>query len=331
MLRHLLATTAIAAVLSTGALAADNETMNADKNVTEQPAAGVMEFELHTLAPDATTGILASNMIGKSIKTGETDDAEEIGDINDVVINRDGEVRAVIVGVGGFLGIGEKDVAVDFSRLTFVADAEDDDELVIATDVTREELENATAYERPENMPQWMTTAAIRDEMDKISDSAKDTYNAVRNEAVDPAKKQDEQAMNSGDTAETNVDQAMSSDDTADDTWNSENTRVDTATVSTEALIGATVYVGQDTDIGEVSQVLIGDDNKAKAVVIDVGGFLGFGDKPVAVSYDSLNMFETENGDLLITAPFTKEELENAPEFEPAAYKDSPDSVLLKG
>lgn len=331
MIRHLLATTAIAAVLSTGALAADNTAMDASQDAAKQQETGVMEFELHTLAPDATTGILASNMIGQAVMTGQTDEAEEIGDINDVVINRDGEVRAVVVGVGGFLGIGEKDVAVDFERLQFVSEADDTDDLVVTTDVTREELESATAYERPDNMPQWMTTAAIRDEMNKISDSAKDTYESVRKEAVDPAKNQNEQAMNTGDTAETNVDQAMNSGDTADDTWASENTRIDTATVSTEALIGATVYVGQDTDIGEVSQVLIGEDNKAKAVVLDVGGFLGFGEKPVAVSYDSLNMFETENGDLLITAPFTKEELENAPEFEPATYKESPDSVLLKG
>lgn len=317
MIRHLLATTALAAVLSTGALAADNAAMDPAKDATQQQATGVMEFELHTLAPDATTGILASNMIGKAVMTGQTDEADEIGDINDVVISRDGEVRAVIVGVGGFLGIGEKDVAVDFSRVNFVADADDENELMVTTDVTREELENATAYERPENMPQWMTTSAIRDEMDNISEGAKDTYETVRKEAIDPAKKQ--------------MDQAMTTDSESTDDWASKNTPVDMATVSTDSLIGATVYVGQDTDIGEVSQVLIGDDGKAKAVVIDVGGFLGFGEKPVAVSYDSLNMFETENGDLLITAPFSKEKLENAPEFEPAAYKESPDSVVLKG
>ena len=44
---------------------------------------------------------------------------ENIGEINDVLINRNGQVVAVIIGVGGFLGIGEKDVAVPMSMLLF--------------------------------------------------------------------------------------------------------------------------------------------------------------------------------------------------------------------
>jgi len=44
---------------------------------------------------------------------------ENIGEINDVLISRSGQVAAVIIGVGGFLGIGEKDVAVPMSMLVF--------------------------------------------------------------------------------------------------------------------------------------------------------------------------------------------------------------------
>ena len=44
-------------------------------------------------------------------------DGENIGEINDVLVSQDGSVNAVIIGVGGFLGIGEKDVAVDMGAL----------------------------------------------------------------------------------------------------------------------------------------------------------------------------------------------------------------------
>jgi sporulation protein YlmC with PRC-barrel domain len=44
---------------------------------------------------------------------------ENIGEINDVLINRSGQVVAVIIGVGGFLGLGAKDVAVPMSTLLF--------------------------------------------------------------------------------------------------------------------------------------------------------------------------------------------------------------------
>lgn len=44
-------------------------------------------------------------------------DGESIGEINDVLVSQDGSINAVIIGVGGFLGIGEKDVAVDMTAL----------------------------------------------------------------------------------------------------------------------------------------------------------------------------------------------------------------------
>jgi sporulation protein YlmC with PRC-barrel domain len=45
---------------------------------------------------------------------------EEIGDIREVLVNSEGEVEAVVIGVGGFLGIGERDVAVPFDALQWV-------------------------------------------------------------------------------------------------------------------------------------------------------------------------------------------------------------------
>jgi hypothetical protein len=45
---------------------------------------------------------------------------ESIGDISDLLLDRQGQVVAAIVGVGGFLGIGQKDVAVPFQALEIV-------------------------------------------------------------------------------------------------------------------------------------------------------------------------------------------------------------------
>jgi len=42
---------------------------------------------------------------------------EKIGDISEVLVNRQGQVEAVVIGVGGFLGIGERDVAVPYNAL----------------------------------------------------------------------------------------------------------------------------------------------------------------------------------------------------------------------
>ena len=42
---------------------------------------------------------------------------EKIGSIDDIVINPNGEIAKVVIGVGGFLGLGQKDVAVDFKAV----------------------------------------------------------------------------------------------------------------------------------------------------------------------------------------------------------------------
>lgn len=58
--------------------------------------------------------IMGSNLRGTSVYGANN---EEIGEIDELVLNRDGQVVAVVVGVGGFLGIGEKNVAVPFNAL----------------------------------------------------------------------------------------------------------------------------------------------------------------------------------------------------------------------
>jgi sporulation protein YlmC with PRC-barrel domain len=304
MIRNLLASTAVLAVLTTPALAQDTGTTSKDF----QNDRVIYEFDVSAAKPDTTTGFLASNMIGKPVLNTSTGKAIEIGTVNDLVLSRDGSIRAAIVGVGGFLGLGEKDVAIDYDRLSFTAKS--DGEFDVVSDVTRAELENADGFERPDYVPDWMTVAAVQTEIDKISESAKQTYETVRTEAIDPAKKRLNETIAS---------------------WTAEKTRVQSATVSSEALIGSSVHSSADANIGEISQVLLNEDGKVEAVVIDVGGFLGFNEKPVAVSYDSLQMYESENGALLVVAPFTKSELENAKTFEPAAYKKNSDAVTLNG
>ena len=49
----------------------------------------------------------------------ENSNGDNLGEINNVIINEKGNVVAAVIGVGGFLGIGEKNVAVPFDALDF--------------------------------------------------------------------------------------------------------------------------------------------------------------------------------------------------------------------
>ena len=44
---------------------------------------------------------------------------KDVGKITDVLLSKDGKADLIIIGVGGFLGIGEKDVAVPFDQVKF--------------------------------------------------------------------------------------------------------------------------------------------------------------------------------------------------------------------
>src|SRR5437764_292367 len=59
----------------------------------------------------------ASKLVGLSVYN---DNNESIGAINDLLTEKDGKIKAVVIGVGGFLGIGEHLVAIPFDQVKFV-------------------------------------------------------------------------------------------------------------------------------------------------------------------------------------------------------------------
>jgi sporulation protein YlmC with PRC-barrel domain len=85
-----------------------------------------------------------------------------IGDVNDLVMGADGKVTAAVIGVGGFLGMGEKEVAVPFEMLKVV---HKDNSWHLAMDTTKEALMAAPNYEttgeRVKLAPPASTTAPV--------------------------------------------------------------------------------------------------------------------------------------------------------------------------
>ena len=73
---------------------------------------------------------------------------EAIGDINDLVFNRKGQISTVVIGVGGFLSIGEKGVGVPYSALTF--NVGKNGERVIALALSKQDLKQAPEFKATE-------------------------------------------------------------------------------------------------------------------------------------------------------------------------------------
>ena len=59
----------------------------------------------------------ASKLVGLAVYN---DANEKLGDISEILLDKSGKVNAVIIGVGGFLGVGQHDIAVTFDKLKWV-------------------------------------------------------------------------------------------------------------------------------------------------------------------------------------------------------------------
>lgn len=59
----------------------------------------------------------ASKLIGLDVYNEQN---EKLGDINELILDKDGKIASVVIGVGGFLGMGEHDIAVTLDKLKFV-------------------------------------------------------------------------------------------------------------------------------------------------------------------------------------------------------------------
>jgi sporulation protein YlmC with PRC-barrel domain len=83
----------------------------------------------------------ASKLIGTRVNN---EAGERIGEVNEIVLAKDGKVAAVVIGVGGFLGIGEREVAVKFESLRLTQDASNN--TVVALSATKDGLKAAPEW-----------------------------------------------------------------------------------------------------------------------------------------------------------------------------------------
>jgi len=95
----------------------------------------------------------------------------KIGSVDDVLLDKSGKVSALIVGVGGFLGMGEKDVAVPFEAVK--VEKKDNNKWYLTLDETKDSLKAATGYKYDRDKTTWIvdnsdkTTGASSSRTDK--------------------------------------------------------------------------------------------------------------------------------------------------------------------
>ncbi len=104
-----LAAAALALLVATPALAQNTNPAPAPQAATPAPATS---NENRFMTNEGPNQWLVGNLWNKSVYNSA---GKAIGDLKDVVIGSDGKIQALVVGVGGFLGLGEKNVAIDYN------------------------------------------------------------------------------------------------------------------------------------------------------------------------------------------------------------------------
>ncbi len=205
-----------------------------------------------------------------------------IGDINNLIVTRDGAIDGVVIGVGDFLRIGEKNVAVAFDDLHWSADGTG--KPVAYLSVTKEQLQNAPSFD------------VSMLQMKANGQNPQATGSAGQDVAVDgPA----------------------------------DSPVVDATKISASDLMRTAVYDAANQNVGSVADVIVTKSGKIDAIVVDVGGFLGIGQKPVAIAFDDLNIRKDRNGTLTAYTAFTKQQLDNAPQYDKDKYQNQRDTMRL--
>lgn len=153
-MRNLLSTAALLTILAAPAVA-QTTTTTPDRPATPPAATApttttpgtsmTSSGEVQYYAPAAGEH-RASKLIGTLVKNSA---GETVGDVNEIILSKDGKAMAAVLGVGGFLGMGERHVAVSFSSLNFTQDANGNMTVMLPT-ATKESLKTA---------PEWKTVA----------------------------------------------------------------------------------------------------------------------------------------------------------------------------
>lgn len=285
-MKRIIATTAMTLMLSTSAFAAAHTTTLSPYAMEQQGDIYASEFiGMRVYAAETDYDSFNADTM---IEAGAEQEWDDIGEINDVILGRDGSVKAVIIGVGGFIGIGEKDVAVEMSGIKMVNEKDDEGDFFLVVNTNKEALTEFEAYSRTSAMEMKAEAEAEAEMAEARAEAtAKPMMDGDREMFMAPEITRDGYGT-------ANMDE-----------------------LTTEDLTGARIYGTKDEDIGEINSLIVDDSGQITRAILDIGGFLGLGEHQISVTLDELSILREADGtDFRVFIDATKEQLEAQPEYE---------------
>lgn len=150
MIKHIITGTAVAIMLASSSALASGSVKDSD-----------------ILKTQTKNEWFASNLIGRNVKN---NDGKIVGDVNDLLFAENGKVRAVIVGVGGFLELGEKNVAIKFTAIKQKTDKKGNSHLYL--DMSKDAIKKLPEFKKASVTPGFLTR--MKENASQLSEQAEE-------------------------------------------------------------------------------------------------------------------------------------------------------------
>jgi sporulation protein YlmC with PRC-barrel domain len=226
-------------------------------------------------AEDKSAGqIKADTLVGKNLKNNS---GETIGEIESVIIDETGKVAAVIVGVGGFLGMGEREVAVDWNDLQIRKNSDD-----VQTGMTKADLKGLPAYKYEK--PEYRKRAFLDNRYSDRRQNMRDSRAATMDRKADQVDRKAE--------------------------W------VDAKGLRVSKLIGADVVNSQGETIGKVEDLVMIDGRTQLILSVGEFLGMGGHNVALDPDKTNIHQKSDDADDLRVSVAMNKDQLKAMPKFE---------------
>jgi sporulation protein YlmC with PRC-barrel domain len=249
----------------------------------------------------------ANKLIGRNIKNA---DGDTIGEIKSVYISPDGKVDSVMVGVGGFLGVGEREVRLAWKDLHVADNGEK-----VTVDMTKDQLKAMAPYTYKDTS--WR--GKVFSDRGVWTDEQRAARDARATTDTAAAVNHDRAMADSKPTVDhrtTTAAPPVGTTTRADTTATTESTGDFNAAgdLSANAMIGTKIRNENKDTVGSVEDLYLDSSGATKTVVVSVGGFLGVGAKDVAIKWSDLKQSRDGKSLVLITS-LSKDDLKALPDY----------------
>ncbi len=237
----------------------------------------------HYLETMPVRGYHSDSLVGQEVKSRRSN--ESVGKVSNLLLDENDKIVAVVISVGGVLGIGEHDVAIAWDQVERRVDG---DETTLWVNLTEESLKDAPKFSGETRQSRGEQQRS--DRADQRADQ-RDAKPADQRTAT----------VRTAEYVETKPARGYHSDN----------------------LIGQNVKSRSTSNtIGEVSNLVLDHDGQVVAVIISVGGLMGIGARDVAISWDQIER-TFDDDEVTLWVNLTEESLKDAPKYSTETKRTS--------